>query len=149
MRPYCFLLTFLPLWLVAQNPPGSQIHIRKAQDTIVLDGVLDELAWQTAQVAGNWFLNYPVDTALAPFQTEARVTFDNQFLYFSFVCYDDESPDLINSLRRDFDFPLNDLVGMNIGPYNDRLNGFFFSLSPDVPNRFDDQPVSDACCCIC
>jgi hypothetical protein len=43
---------------------------------------------------------------------------------------DDNTPDLINSLRRDFDFPLNDNVGVNIGPYNDGLNGFFFAVTP-------------------
>jgi hypothetical protein len=63
-------------------------------------------------------------------QTEARVTFNDQFFYVSFICYDDESRDLINSLRRDFDYERNDNVGFNIGPYNDRINGFFFALTP-------------------
>lgn len=124
------LIAFLPLFVLAQNQPGTAIHIRKAQDNIHLDGVLNEAAWQEAEVAKNWFLNYPADTMLAPFQTEARVTFDDEFFYFSLVCYDDNTPDLIHSLRRDFEFPLNDQAGINIGPYNDKLNGFFFALTP-------------------
>ncbi len=107
-----------------------KLKIRKAQSEIVLDGILNEADWQTAQVADNWYLNYPTDTMPAPFQTEARVTFNDEFFYVSFVCYDDNRPDVINSLRRDFEFLLNDNVGINIGPYNDRLNGFFFSLTP-------------------
>lgn len=125
------LLTFyLPTLLFAQNQPGSSIKIKKAKGEIVLDGVLDEADWKAAQVADNWYQNYPVDTIPAPFQTEARVTFDDEFFYVSFVCYDDESPDVIYSLRRDFEYLLNDNVGVNIGPYNDRLNGFFFALTP-------------------
>ncbi|HEX8038231.1 MAG TPA: DUF5916 domain-containing protein, partial [Chryseosolibacter sp.] len=130
MRILLFLFLALPSFVMAQNPPNTELHIRKTHDAIVLDGKLDEPAWSEAQVADNWFLNYPVDTIPSPFQTEARVTFNDEFFYVSFVCYDDESPDLINSLRRDFDFPLNDNVGVNLGPFNDGLNGFFFSITP-------------------
>lgn len=116
--------------LVAQNKPGTEIHIKKAQGPITLDAVLDEPDWLNADVADNWFLNYPVDTALSPFQSEARLTFNDQYLYVAFVSYDDESPDLINSLRRDFDYERNDNMGLNIGPFNDRINGFFFVITP-------------------
>lgn len=125
-----FVVVFLGFNAFCQNKPGTQLHIKKATDQIKVDGILDEASWQTADVAGKWYLNYPVDTALAPKQTEARLTFDEHHLYFSFVCYDDQSRDMINSLRRDFDYERNDNVGMNIGPYNDRLNGFFFVLTP-------------------
>ena len=130
MRSLLLIFVFLPSFLVAQNRPGTYLHIKKVKGEITLDGKLDEADWQEADVAKDWFLNYPVDTAQAPYQTEARVTFNNQFFYVSFVCYDDDSPDLINSLRRDFEFPLNDNVGVNLGPYNDGLNGFFFSVTP-------------------
>src|SRR5690606_17012556 len=130
MKLLSLILALVPCLLYAQNQPGTSLHIKKAKGEIILDGVLDEGDWQDAQVAKDWWLNYPTDTMLAPYQTEARVTFDDQFFYVSFVGYDDETPDMINSLRRDFDFPLNDNFGVNIGPYNDGLNGFFFSLTP-------------------
>ena len=114
----------------SQNQPGAELHIKKAKGTITLDGVLDESDWQTADVADDWYTNYPVDTLRAPFQTEGRFTFDDEFFYASFVCYDDETPDIVNSLRRDFDYGLNDNVGFVIGPYNDKLNGFFFVITP-------------------
>lgn len=124
------LALFVPFVAQPQNKVGAELHIRKAKGEIVLDGKLDEDDWKSAQVADNWFLNFPVDTAAAPFQTEARVTFNDQYFYVSFVCLDDETDDLINSLRRDFDWPLNDNVGININPYNDGQNGFFFSVTP-------------------
>jgi hypothetical protein len=114
----------------AQNKPGAELHIKKAKGEIKLDGVLDEPDWLAADAAADWFLNYPVDTAQSPFQTEARLTFNDHYLYISYVCYDDQTPDLINSLRRDFDYERNDNVGVNIGPFNDRINGFFFVLTP-------------------
>ncbi|HZB14627.1 MAG TPA: DUF5916 domain-containing protein, partial [Chryseolinea sp.] len=130
MRGLILILVFVQFSLYAQNKPGTELHIKKAKGEIVLDGKLEEDDWNTAQVATDWFLNFPVDTTKSPFQTEARVTFDDQYFYASFVCMDDNTPDLINSLRRDFDYPLNDNVGVNIGPYNDGLNGFFFAVTP-------------------
>lgn len=124
------ILVLLPFVLPAQNKPGTQLPIKKISTPIVLDGKLDEEAWQDAAVATNFYMNYPYDTALAPFQTEARLAFDEHMLYVSFVCYDDDTPDLMQSLRRDFDFERTDNIGIYLGPYNDRINGFFFQVTP-------------------
>jgi hypothetical protein len=130
MKRIVLLTLLVPALVLAQNKPGKEIRIKKAKGPITLDGVLDEPDWKEADVGKEWSLNYPVDTAMAPFQTEARLTFNEHYLYVSFVCYDDTTRDLINSLRRDFDYDRNDNVGMNISPYNDRINGFFFVLTP-------------------
>ncbi len=116
--------------MFAQNKPGKELLIKKAKGLIKLDGILDESDWATADIAKDFFMNYPVDTALAQFQSEAKLTYDDHFLYVSFVCYDDNKPDIIQSLRRDFDFDLNDNMGVFIGPYNDGINGFYFILTP-------------------
>lgn len=126
-----FVLIFaIPLYLMGQNKPGAPLAIKKAQGKIVLDGQLDEPDWQDADVADDWYQNFPVDTARAVFQTEARLTFDDDFLYVSFVCYDDDTPNIISSLRRDFNYDQNDNVGFSLGTYNDKLNGFFFVITP-------------------
>lgn len=130
MKSIIHFLLAIPIILFAQNQPGTKLHIKKAKGEIVLDGVLDEADWQNAQAADNWSLNFPVDTIKPDFQSVAKMTFNDEFLYISVFCEDDESPDMINSLRRDFIYPLNDNVGIVIGPYNDRLNGFFFTITP-------------------
>ncbi|MDX2247406.1 MAG: DUF5916 domain-containing protein [Bacteroidia bacterium] len=130
MKSLLTLLLGFPFFVFAQNAPGTALHIKKAKGEIVLDGVLDEPDWQQAQPADKWFLNYPVDTLPPPFNTFTKLTFNEEFLYVAFVCEDDTTPDMLNSLRRDFDYDLNDNVGLVIGPYNDRLNGFFFTITP-------------------
>lgn len=126
------VLLLLPVAVIMgqKNLPGKQLPIRKAKHPIILDGKLDEQDWKDADVAGNFFLNYPVDTALAPFQTEARITFDDRALYVAYVCFDDQTPNVVQSLRRDFDFGSNDNMSVFIGPYNDGINGFYFSITP-------------------
>lgn len=115
---------------LAQNKPGTGLPITKAKGAIKIDGVLDEEDWKSAEVATNFFLNYPTDTLLAAFQTEARITFDDDFFYVSFVCYDDNRPNVVQSLRRDFEWSLNDNVGLYLDPFNDFTNGFYFGISP-------------------
>lgn len=115
---------------LAQNTPGTQLPIRQTKSPIVLDGVLNEEAWLKADVAKDFYLNFPVDTAHAPFQTEVRLAFDEHHMYIGFTCYDDDKPYIVQSLRRDFDFDNNDNVTMLIGPYNDKINGFFFTVTP-------------------
>jgi hypothetical protein len=131
MKSLLSLLLLLPLVLWGQNQPGTELHIKKAKGEIVIDGVQDEPDWEAAQAADNWSLNFPVDTIAPSFQTRVKLTFNEEYLYLAIVCEDDETPDMINSLRRDFNYPLNDNVGVVIGPYNDRLNGFFFNLTPE------------------
>jgi len=123
------------LFAQAKNKPGITLSIHKATGPIALDGKLNEDSWKSADMATNFFLNYPVDTAAAPFQTEARLTFDENALYVSFVCYDDKRPNVVQSLRRDFEFSTNDHVGVYMGPYNDGINGFFFGISPEGVQR--------------
>lgn len=120
-------------WTLAAAPPnkpGLALAINKASGPINIDGVIDEGTWKNAAVASNFYLNYPVDTMAAPFQTEVRAAFDEDFFYLSFVCYDDEKPNVVQSLRRDFDWGLNDNVGIYMDPYNDFTNGFYFNVSP-------------------
>lgn len=130
MKLVFLCILFFPFAAYSQNKPGTKLHIKKAVGEIVLDGQLNEPDWVSADAAKDWFLNYPVDTARAPFQTEMKFTFSDKFLYVAVLAYDDESRDMINSLRRDFDYERNDNVGINIGPYNDFLNGFFFTMTP-------------------
>lgn len=130
MKKWLLFFIGLPGLICAQNMPGIALNIKKAKGEIVLDGQLNEPDWQEADPAKDWYMNYPVDSEPASFQTEARLTFNDHFLYISFVCQDDETPDLINSLRRDFEYDLNDNVGVVLGPFNDRLNGFFFVVTP-------------------
>lgn len=114
-----------------KNKQGIEFSIRKAKGTIKLDGVLDEPDWLDAKVATHFYMNYPIDTMPPTYQSEARVTFDQHFFYVSFVCYDNmEKPNIVQSLRRDFDFNLNDNMGVYFDPYDDHTNGFYFAITP-------------------
>jgi len=80
----CCLLTLtakgqaslLPIYKVARTPVPIKI-----------DGKLDDDAWSKAPPVGNFVNN--LDGSESAYMTEARVLYDEAYLYFSFRCKDD------------------------------------------------------------
>ena len=130
---FSFFVIFISLpalFAWGQNRPGRELLIRKSTGTIKLDARLEEDAWKQAETATDFFLNYPADTIPPSFQSEVKTTFDDEFLYFGIVCFDNDQPDIVQSLRRDVDWEGNDNIGVYIDPFNDFTNGFFFTVTP-------------------
>ncbi|MDZ7606399.1 MAG: hypothetical protein U5K79_12625 [Cyclobacteriaceae bacterium] len=89
-RKISFILFFLFLTnsISAQKVNnGFQINCNRSTSEIVVDGVLDEATWINADVAGDFHMITPMDTALAEAKTEVRVAYDDKNFYISAVCY--------------------------------------------------------------
>ncbi len=131
-RLLLYLIFFTSFFVQAQNlPQETKVFISKAIDKIKVDGILDEETWLVADVAKDFYLSYPVDNDFPKSQTEVRISFDDNFMYFGIICYD-PSPGkyIVESLRRDWGFRNTENVGIYIDPFNDKTNGFVFALSP-------------------
>lgn len=124
------MAVLLSVCALGQNTSDTQLIIRKAKGEIKLDGRLDEEDWHVADKADGFWQNFPVDTAESSWASEARLTFDDNFLY---VAYKIEAPKesyLVSSLRRDFDFGPNENISIYFDPFSDRTNGFTFGITP-------------------
>jgi hypothetical protein len=132
MRILPFLLPFLlPLGLLSGQPaPAPALQIARATSAIQVDGVLDEPAWQSAQTASGFRLNFPVDTGYSRYPTEVRLAFDDRHLHIAAVCYQRPEDYTVQSLRRDFAAGTSDMFNVVIDPSKDGLNGFLFGVSP-------------------
>lgn len=128
----CFIaavsIVFASFAQVSLHTPRS-IAIQKTTESIKIDGILNEPAWQVAATAGNFMQHFPSDTALAKSQTEAKVCFDDTYLYISAVCYQPQKY-TIQTLKRDYGNGTSDLFFVNIDPFGDHLNGFYFAINP-------------------
>ena len=125
-----FLLNFQILNAQTVNEQKFKIHIKKAQFNIKIDGILDDAAWQVAEPTTPFNQQFPYDTSLAIQQTQAKVSFDDENFYFSFVVYQPRQY-RVQSLKRDF--PQGggtDLVSINLDTFKDKQNAFHFSVSP-------------------
>jgi len=61
--------------------------VARATTPIKVDGKLDDAAWAKASPVGEFVNN--IDGSHSQYKTEARVLYDDRFLYFSFRCADD------------------------------------------------------------
>ena len=129
MKRLILIVFLLPLVGVAQDV--RMMRIKKAEGKIILDGDLSETDWQAADLAKNFQQTFPFDSSLAATNTEVMLTYDDKNLYVGAVCYDPiEGKHVIQSLKRDFSFPVSDAFAIFIDPFDDGANGFSFSVNP-------------------
>jgi len=135
LKTYSLLLLF---FLCALTPSEAQINfenyqlpITKTSETIKIDGVLDESTWETAAVGKDFFMITPVDTGKATQFSEARVSFDDEFLYIAMIFFNNsiQGDYVVESLKRDFSFGKNDNFLVAIDPFNNQSTGFAFGLN--------------------
>jgi len=104
-----------------------RLHIKKTNSLITIDGIINESAWQNADVADDFFMVLPQDTGKANETSEIRMTYDDKNLYLAATFYT-TTPDSysVESLRRDFSFGKNDNFLVFIDPFNNQTTGFSF-----------------------
>lgn len=107
------------------------IEAKLISDKIQIDGNLSEITWQNAKSVSQFWQNFPYDTSLAELRTQVMVAFDNDNLYIAAICFDSIPHEyVIQSLKRDFSYPINDAFVATIDPFSDLQNGFSFGLNP-------------------
>lgn len=136
MKFFWRLLFFLSSLLIVQCIHAQKVNdrynlsIHKTEIPVQIDGLLTDAAWQTADVARDFFMVLPMDTSIANVKTEVRMSYDDQFLYLIAVCYHGGSGDyVVESLRRDFAFQKNDNFLFFFDPFDDKTSGFSFGAN--------------------
>ena len=96
---------------------------------IVIDGHLDEPAWQHAPRQHGFTQRFPNDGGPAQLDTAFAVVYDNDAIYVA-VWADDPDPEHVRRLltRRDVDSP-SDGVVIGIDSYHDRRTAYAFQLN--------------------
>jgi hypothetical protein len=96
----------------------------------VLDGKGDDAVWSTAREITAFRQFDPIEDGEPAFRTEAKVAYDDRYLYV-LVRAHDPHPDSIVALlsRRDVRTP-SDHIKVMIDSYNDRRTGYEFAINP-------------------
>lgn len=108
-----------------------QFQIKPASSKIIIDGILDDEAWKNTDVAKDFWLKFPTDTAHANNQTEVRLAYDDNFLYVSAICFkaNDGKSATVESMKRDYAISNNECFQIILEPFNDLTNGFVFGVN--------------------
>ena len=127
---------------VQQVPPGSASTspserrsmeaVRMAtDDSITLDGRLDEDVWMRAVPATNFLQRDPDNGQPATEQTEVRFVYDADKLYMGVTLFDSE-PDKLTyyQMGRDGFLPADDKLQWAIDTFNDGQSAYWWEMNP-------------------
>lgn len=111
---------------------GNRMQAVYTNETIRIDGILDEAIWQTATRITQFTQRELVLGEAATERTEVAIAYDDQKIYIAVWCYDSQPDKLIaRELRRDFDYMLDDNFMVILDTYHDKRNGFQFVTNPN------------------
>ena len=107
-----------------------KLSIKQTVDKIIIDGHLDESVWENIEGIDNMMNHWPIDTGRSETITHIKMTYDEDFIYLSAVCFDNGKR-IIQSLKRDdANHWQSDAFSVTLDPINQRTNGFIFGVNP-------------------
>ena len=102
-----------------------------ADDSITLDGRLDEEVWMRAVPATNFLQRDPNNGEPATEQTEVRFVYDDDKLYMGVTLFDSEPDKLIYyQMGRDGGLPADDKLQWAIDTFNDGQSAYWWEMNP-------------------
>ncbi len=102
----------------------------KTDEPVHIDGFLKEQDWNKASEAKNFIQFQPERDKPASLNTVVKIMYDNDFIYFGFLCHDPEPKKIASQIsKRDSDLRTDDSIYIMIDTYNDKRNCYYFSTN--------------------
>ncbi len=131
MRATIFIISLLLINTVFAQHAPKYITAKNTFEKLKIDGDLSDSTWQSAEKFGNFWQNFPFDSSLAKSKTEVMVAYNEHYLYIAAICYDSiPGKHIVQTLKRDFSYPISDAFVVSIDPFSDLQNGFSFGVNP-------------------
>ncbi len=120
----------LALLAFAARVGAAELGASRAPGKIVLDGVLGKHEWSGASLASGFTQFEPFRGEPAVETTETHVLYDDELVYFGFVCHDSDPSNIAAQLtRRDSDLSRDDSVIVVLDTFHDGRSAYFFSTN--------------------
>jgi hypothetical protein len=115
----------------------------RTTERMVVDGRLDEPAWELAPPAKDFVQKVPFTGRPESERTEVRFLYDDDNLYIGVFCFDsDPSSIAVNDLEKDFNFRGSDNIQIAFDSLYDRRSAFSFRTNP-AGARADAQVIDN------
>ncbi|KFF06725.1 DUF5916 domain-containing protein [Flavobacterium reichenbachii] len=127
---FCFLLS--SFWIYSQK---KTLQAHPINESISIDGKLDETAWQNASIATDFIMFQPDNGKQIPEnkRTEVKVLYNNDAIYIGATMFDDEPRKVLKEISQRDNFGTADIFGVFINGFNDGQQNFeFFVSAADV-----------------
>lgn len=125
------LTTFFRLGAQEFIAENYSYSIKKTAHKIKIDGEINEAVWEETKAASPFWQHYPLDTVRAIMPTILKMTYDDENIYVSAWCKEDNSSPIIQNLVRDdnANYWNSDAFSLAIDPLNSNSTGYFFGLN--------------------
>ena len=107
------------------------IRAARAESPLVLDGSLDEPAWQQPRSSQDFVQKDPREGEPSTEKTEFRVVYTATTLYIGVICYDSTVGGIVAAeRRRDNSLENDDTLSIVLDTFHDHRNAFLFRTNP-------------------
>lgn len=138
---FCVFLSYSLIFSQTRNKETTALKIDKP---INIDGLLDEPVWNNVSNAIDFLQIHSDRDNPEVVSTTVKISYDNEFLYLSFYCYDSEPEKIFADVKeRDKDIRLDDSVYVLISAGFD-LNNFYYFGTNMLSAQFDGKISRDA-----
>ncbi len=121
-------LLFFSLFSQEQKEPTKSYTTAKAGSELVIDGKLDDAAWDQVEWAGDFTGHMPEYKAKPTQETQFKILYDDKYLYIGIRAFDSEPEKIVKRMSRRDGFD-GDWVEVNIDSYHDKRTAFSFTAS--------------------
>ena len=124
---------------IAEKPSVTAVFVSEAPN---VDGKLDDAVWQSIEPITEFFQIWPEDGAPGTEESEVRIAYDRNNLYFAFT-FRDKDAHLIRAknLERGGRNDRDDHAYIGLDTYKDRRNAYLFEIN--ALGTQDDATVTD------
>ena len=135
----------LPPAVIVRDASGVTVRATRIQQTIAIDGDLDEEVYQQVQSMSDFIQNDPVEGAPATERTEVWLLFDDDNVYVVARCWETRPDRIIaNEMRRDnIRVVRDDNFAWSFDTFYDRRNVVMFEVTA-VGGRIDAQTTNES-----
>jgi len=123
---YLILLLISSLLVFSQEEPKEAFGL-KIEESIKVDGFLNESSWERAPETCDFIQFEPGRGKPASLKTVVKILYDKSFIYFGFLCYDSQPEKIAARItKRDEELHDDDAVAVFLDTFHDRRNCYFF-----------------------
>ncbi|MFH0734791.1 MAG: DUF5916 domain-containing protein [bacterium] len=103
----------------------------KTDSPPIIDGDLSDKEWDKANLISDFTQQEPAAGNSASFNTEVKILYDNNNIYFSIMCYDDEPEKIVaREMKWDGYLSKDDYFRIIFDTFNDNRNAYWFAINP-------------------
>jgi hypothetical protein len=115
-----------------QDPGQKSVQMVRTDVAPVIDGRLDDPAWQRAALVDDLHQVSPIEYAEPYERSEIYLLYDDDALYIGARLHDTEPDEITaNLLRQNDGIGQDDRFYVTLDPFNTRRSGYFFGVNPN------------------